>query len=224
MDFFVLADYIIEAYELPPTLGKYSFSTHDLVLGLLEFNSIKDVAIFLDTTDSALEHLIRRKIRPQFPGKKPSSKTWKAYFLSIFDLKVCSKCGEIKDIFEFSKDMSRSSTYMCQCKYCDAKRSALYKASNREKTRQASSKHYVNNRAYYLAKTALYRANKVRATPIWADLVKIKEVYLNCPVDMHVDHIFPLNSDWVCGLHNEFNLQYLSPEDNLKKSNKNIGQ
>lgn len=57
------------------------------------------------------------------------------------------------------------------------------------------------------------------ATPIWADLDEINSIYRNCPVGFHVDHIIPLKHALVCGLHVPYNLQYLSAEDNLKKSN-----
>lgn len=224
MDSFRLTDYILEAYSLPKTLGKYNFTTYDLILCLTHFDNIKEVADFLGTTDNIVEHLLERKIKPCFLDKKPRTKTWKAYFLYMFELKACSNCKEIKDLFEFSVDTSKASGRMSWCKICDAKRAASYKENNPDKVKQSSRQQYTNNKAYYLAKSALYRANKAQATPIWANLFKVKEIYLNCPENMHVDHIYPLNSDWVCGLHNEFNLQYLSPEDNLKKSNKNIGQ
>lgn len=50
----------------------------------------------------------------------------------------------------------------------------------------------------------------------------ILEIYRNCPEGHHVDHVVPLNHPLVSGLHNQFNLQYLKAEDNLKKSNKFI--
>lgn len=37
---------------------------------------------------------------------------------------------------------------------------------------------------------------------------------------MEVDHIVPLNSDMVCGLHCIDNFQFLTREENARKSNK----
>jgi 5-methylcytosine-specific restriction endonuclease McrA len=45
-------------------------------------------------------------------------------------------------------------------------------------------------------------------------------IYDNRPEGMQVDHIIPLNGENVSGLHIPWNLQYLSPEANNKKSNK----
>lgn len=69
-------------------------------------------------------------------------------------------------------------------------------------------------------KTASYRARKLRALPKWSDKEKVKEIYLKCPVGFEVDHIIPLKGDLVSGLHNEFNLQYLTAKDNQSKSNR----
>ena len=54
----------------------------------------------------------------------------------------------------------------------------------------------------------------------WADLEKISEIYSEArKLGMHVDHIIPLKHELVCGLHNEFNLQLLPPNENMAKSN-----
>jgi hypothetical protein len=56
--------------------------------------------------------------------------------------------------------------------------------------------------------------------PAWADLNLITKFYQNCPEGMVVDHIIPLQGRTVSGLHVLSNLQYLTLEENLKKSNR----
>lgn len=51
---------------------------------------------------------------------------------------------------------------------------------------------------------------------------EIMTIYANKPQGMEVDHIVPRNGVNVCGLHVPWNLQYLTPEENRKKSNKVI--
>ena len=50
----------------------------------------------------------------------------------------------------------------------------------------------------------------------------IKQFYEGCPQGMNVDHIYPLKSDWVCGLHTLENLQYLTALENSAKGNRRI--
>jgi len=57
------------------------------------------------------------------------------------------------------------------------------------------------------------------ATPAWADLGRIAEFYANAPEGCDVDHIVPLVSPIVCGLHCEANLQYLPSAENQSKRN-----
>lgn len=56
--------------------------------------------------------------------------------------------------------------------------------------------------------------------PKWQDTKSLFEFYRNCPPGMVVDHIIPLNHPLVSGMHCVSNLQYLSWNDNSKKSNK----
>lgn len=93
---------------------------------------------------------------------------------------------------------------------------AAYAEANRDRMRP-----YVN------AKTAHRRTAMLRAIPSWANGEAIRSVYeeaqrltLETGVLHHVDHIVPLVSELVCGLHWERNLQALPARDNVSKSNR----
>lgn len=77
-------------------------------------------------------------------------------------------------------------------------------------------------RAKRLARTNKRRAAKLNAIVAWTNLEKIKEIYKNCPKGFHVDHIIPLISDKVCGLHVENNLRTIPATENISKGNKLI--
>lgn len=101
----------------------------------------------------------------------------------------------------------------------DKERKRKWRNSNPEKVKAW----YTDNPERYRKTSANRRAQKLRATPHWADLEKIEEIYLNCPVDHHVDHIIPLKGKRdgkhvVCGLHVPHNLQYLTAAENLSKN------
>lgn len=74
--------------------------------------------------------------------------------------------------------------------------------------------------------SATRKANQLLATPKWANEFFIKEAYALASLrskvmtsKWHVDHIVPLKSDLVCGLHVENNLRVIpQPENNRKKN------
>lgn len=74
---------------------------------------------------------------------------------------------------------------------------------------------------------SLRRAAEKRATPSWANKKTMLAVYKEAVrltaltgIQHHVDHIVPLQSPWVCGLHCEANLQILPYYENQSKSNR----
>jgi hypothetical protein len=84
-----------------------------------------------------------------------------------------------------------------------------------------------NNRAICLARMNKRRAARVRAVPAWTNLQRVKDFYITADALRmftgewyHVDHIVPLQSAIVCGLHNEFNLQILDAASNFSKGNR----
>lgn len=71
------------------------------------------------------------------------------------------------------------------------------------------------------------RTQMLRAIPPWADMSKVLVFYEECQrvtaetgVPHHVDHIVPIQSKYVCGLHCEMNLQILTGTENIRKGNK----
>jgi hypothetical protein len=97
-----------------------------------------------------------------------------------------------------------------------------YYLNNKEEIKQKVKEYRLKNPYIRRASWAKRKAIKLRATPKFANLEKIKEIYKNCPKGYHVDHIIPLQSKIVCGLHVEWNLQYLTASANCSKSNKLI--
>jgi len=99
-------------------------------------------------------------------------------------------------------------------------RSRTKYAKNPEKVRETNRK-WANKNPKFWTEYGAYRRAKLRnRTPKWADLLKIKELYSNCPKGYHVDHIIPLQGKLVSGLHVENNLQYLPAAENLRKFNR----
>lgn len=118
---------------------------------------------------------------------------------------------------------------------------AVYRAVNSERINQKARDRYKHNPSPFAksrktwnkknqsklrAYCADYRARKIKATPLWANAEKIQLFYdlakneeIRTGRKCHVDHIVPLNSPIVCGLHNEFNLRVMFAEDNIRKGN-----
>jgi hypothetical protein len=122
-----------------------------------------------------------------------------------------------------------------------------YLINNCEKRKESVRKYYLKNKSAisekerklrhknldrYRAYCSLRRSIKIKATPVWItkeQLKLINNIYkearnleLKMNEKFHVDHIVPLNSDIVCGLHVPWNLQILKASDNMKKGNKLI--
>jgi len=102
-----------------------------------------------------------------------------------------------------------------------------YYQNNRDKELQRHKEYHQNNPDKARAKHARRRAAKNNATPPWADKAAINAIYTEAlwlqeftGEPYHVDHIVPLKSDFVCGLHVPANLQTLPGAENLAKSNR----
>lgn len=102
-----------------------------------------------------------------------------------------------------------------------AKWSKKYQSANKERIAATKSIYMQNNGSLFTSLRAKRRAAKRCATPLWANLDKINEIYLQAKTQgKHVDHVIPLRGKMVSGLHVEANLQLLDPILNLVKGNK----
>jgi hypothetical protein len=106
----------------------------------------------------------------------------------------------------------------------DARR---YREANRDKTRAAALRWQKENAGKANAANAARYASKLRATPGWADMDEITEFYedaerlsIETGMRYEVDHIVPLRSKIVCGLHCEANLRVVLAFDNRSKGNR----
>lgn len=160
-------------------------------------------------------------------------------------MKTCSKCKSSEN--GFYADKNAAGGFRTICKVCDKLKASIWNSINKEshanhqKEYREQNRKEVNSQRYkYVqlnkdkinALSAKRRAFKMNATPTWltADhLEDIKVFYTQAKkleridgVRRHIDHIVPLQGETVSGLHVPWNLQILTEEENLKKSNKHV--
>lgn len=155
------------------------------------YNISKELALSSATITKLLREIFPDRLTGN-TGSKPH-----IHILEKAELKICSKCGEIKAFEDFRKNKSTRLGLNTYCKVCHLKTTSSTQA----------------------ARQAEYKTSKIQRTVNWSELSKIKEFYNNCPAGYHVDHIIPLNGEKVSGLHVLDNLQYLPAKDNCSKNN-----
>lgn len=146
--------------------------------------------------------------------------------------KQCSKCNDVLTIEHFYKNKN-------QCKNCIRLRKIEYRKANTIKVaesrrkysksshgRKVRSEYRKTTRGYRNHLKAIRRGRIKQATPYWSEINLIRNVYEKAKwletltgLKYHVDHIVPLNSDFVCGLHVWSNLQILERSINESKGN-----
>ncbi len=201
MDF---ADKIVEKLGLDPNFsikkairGYSGITTKQLIEALINTDSIGQAATLLGySSEGPVKTSISKVLIPLFPNRKNVfgvggfSGSWKYTLLASIKHKYCSKCSKILPINMFGTHTGNSKLNISsECSRC------------------------------HIYRTKLQKIDIANRTPIWANMDKIQEIYCNCPDGYHVDHIVPLRGNNVSGLHVEYNLQYLTAEQNLIKSN-----
>ena len=94
-------------------------------------------------------------------------------------------------------------------KYCSRTCAGINKGNKKRSIEEQRKINRMSFMKYYMKKKS--------QTPADADHELIKEIYTNCPDNMEVDHIIPVS---LGGLHHQDNLQYLTSDENKRKSNR----
>jgi len=102
-----------------------------------------------------------------------------------------------------------------------------WRANNRDLMNTYKRKYVKSNPLKFLAYTQKRNAQKLNAMPAWANMFFIQEIYELAYMRTkatgfvwHVDHMVPLQSKIVCGLHTEQNLAVIPAHENLVKGNR----
>ena len=95
------------------------------------------------------------------------------------------------------------------------------KDENKEIIAKVKYKSKEKNRSLYTAISKTYAKRVKSRIPKWQEPKKIKEFYQMASfLGLEVDHIVPITSDLVCGLHCLDNFQLLTREQNASKGNR----
>lgn len=137
-----------------------------------------------------------------------------------FAQKQCPCCGQTKSAEEFNA-LGRAGKRQSWCSECARKHRALARALNPKLTKDKKREWVKSNPSKVNFSTARRRAAKQMATPAWFESDKVARIYAEAAKrGFDVDHVVPLRSDIVCGLHCWSNLQLMDRSMNRSKNNR----
>jgi hypothetical protein len=157
-------------------------------------------------------------------------------------VKKCSKCAEVFGEEFFHKKTAAKDGLYPYCIRCTKQKNAKYYSENKAFFAESSLAWKRANRGKIAASARSYdrkiqarrnkieaarRAAKIQSLPAWANEFFIAEAYDLAATrskvlgfKWHVDHIVPLKSPIVCGLHTEQNLRVIPARENISKGNR----
>lgn len=177
------------------------------------------------------------------PGFKLCRKGLHQYELNLRQCPECKKQAR-KHYYEKNKEKEKNlnKNWKQNNKEKVKEHSRIWYKNNKTKAKLDRKKWYIKNKNKVIersikwskshpveraSRVARRRALKKHAMPLWANLNEIKKIYARCAqltkttgVKHEVDHIYPLQNKYMCGLHVETNLQILTGEQNRTKSNR----
>lgn len=108
-----------------------------------------------------------------------------------------------------------------------ARRTPQQKSAGLAYYRDYLDRNPTKKRIWTATRNRLRRHGKAHATPAWANKPEIERIYADARqreaesgTAWHVDHIVPLKSPLVCGLHCEANLAVIPASENCSKRNR----
>lgn len=121
----------------------------------------------------------------------------------------------------------RDHEYKAKYKTILAEKKRKWVEQNKDRERARQSAYVKANRHKYNAHAMKRHAQKLKATPAWANHERIAREYELAAwcsdvtgIKYEVDHIIPLQGENVCGLHVEYNLQVITAFENRRKNNR----
>lgn len=154
--------------------------------------------------------------------------------------KRCTICKQVLGLENFHKNRSKHDGLATECKICVNEKSRLrrlnkptpaeyyrdWRAKNPEASRAIVKNYVSKNKDKRTALSNKRRAAELQAIPKWVDIKEIELIYSksaemskSANIKYHVDHIVPLLSKLVCGLHSVENLRIIPAKENHSKRN-----
>lgn len=160
------------------------------------------------------------------------------------DSEICKSCVRIRTQKYMKKPEAKKAAKDRTQKWCTEnkdrknKNSREWKAANKDKVAESSKRYmekpeskavrrkafavrYWKNPDKYRAKASAYDRRVRNSRPRWQSMSQVNRFYqIAKALRLEVDHIVPVNSELVCGLHCVDNFQLLTRSENARKGNR----